>query len=188
MWYLQHFAFASFRNNPPLFLAFRTVTYQSIKVYLAGIRHYHIENGYQDPLRDNARLRYLCKGIKRHQGESTPRRKPISVKTLTNLQDNVAHLNHLSETDKLMVFCALSMAYYGFLRASEFTSPSPRYFNRKLHLCRENVHLAPHSSYLAVLIKASKTDPYRQSTKITIAATHTPTRPVKATKKYLKHT
>ena len=43
----------------------RHISYKTIKVYLVAIRLDHIENGYQDPTRDNL-LQLVCRGIRRH--------------------------------------------------------------------------------------------------------------------------
>ena len=75
------------------------------------------------------------------------------------------------------------MAFYGFLRANEFCSPSPHSFDPTATLRYSDLSLTHASAQL--LIKVSKTDPFRKTCTITVGATHTSTCPVAALHKYL---
>ena len=50
--------------NFAVFLA-KTVNSDTIKVYLAAVRHMHLVNGYDLPIAKLQRLRYILRGIKR---------------------------------------------------------------------------------------------------------------------------
>ena len=56
------------------------------------------------------------------------------------------------------------MAFFGFLRSSEFTVPSQSQFDPNVHLCLSDISLdSSHSPQIVqVNIKQSKTDPFRQ--------------------------
>ena len=53
-----------------VFLA-KTVNPETIKVYLAAVRHMHLVNGYDLPIAKFQRLHYISRGIKRIKGAST---------------------------------------------------------------------------------------------------------------------
>ena len=58
-----------------VFLA-KTVNPETIKVYLAAVRHMHLVNGYDLPIAKFQHLHYILRGIKRIKGASTPVAKP----------------------------------------------------------------------------------------------------------------
>ncbi len=58
-----------------------------------------------------------------------------------------------------MLWAAFCLAFYGFLRASEFTSTHPHSYQPDMVLRREDLQLSPAS--ISILIKCSKTDPFR---------------------------
>ena len=84
-----------------------------------------------------------------------------------------------------MFWSTFTLAFYGFLRASEFTCPTAYTFNSKLHLRTSDISVNDQQTAMSVLIKGSKTDKYRQSTTLHIAATSTSTCPVRDMQKYL---
>ena len=82
--------------------AYRSLSHASIMVYLAGVRHSHLERGYPDPTVDLPLLNYLCKGIRRHQGTSSSRavKKPITTQILLDLQQNLSQNHSLPSRNK----------------------------------------------------------------------------------------
>ncbi|XP_028412109.1 uncharacterized protein LOC114534837 [Dendronephthya gigantea] len=65
--------------------------------------------------------------------------------------------------DNVMLWAAFTLAFFRFLRCSEFTCNSP--FEPECHLSRNDIIFHPnilHSEYYDVLIKRSKTDPFRR--------------------------
>ena len=63
-----------------------------------------------------------------------------------------------------MLWAAMLTAFHEFLRVSEYTSSHVRQFDPLTTLCWTDVTIS--SSCITLLIKASKTDPFRQGTKI----------------------
>ena len=45
----------------------QTVAYSSMRVYLSAVRHFHLENGWGNPLKDIAQLDLLLRGAKRQK-------------------------------------------------------------------------------------------------------------------------
>ncbi len=91
----------------------------SIKVYLSAVRALHIEHGYSDPLVGCLRLQRVVKGIKRCKGSSADKRLPITPDIPTVIYRCLDY----SVYDDVLFWAACCLAYFGFLRSSEFTLP-----------------------------------------------------------------
>ena len=87
-------------------------------------------------------------------------------------------------TDKLMLWSSFTLAFYGVLQSSEFTSPSAFQFNPLVHLSTTDVSFTS-TGCLTLHLKASKTDPYRQGCSLLIAPSHRSVCAVRALRKYL---
>lgn len=85
--------------------------HSSIKVYLAAVRSLHNDYGFPDPLLNCLRLLHLLKGIEWVQGPVTPRRLPITIDHLREIQ----HSLDLSTRDNIMLWAAC--CFFGFLWA-----------------------------------------------------------------------
>ena len=131
-------------------------------------------------------FRYILKGIKRSQGNFTRTRFPITIQVLRHLKTALDQSRALSIHDKRMLWAAFCVAFYGFLRASEFCSLYTSSFDPSLTLCHSDLTLSSNAAHL--VIKASKTDPFRNSCTVTRGSTDTSTCPVAALHKYLQLT
>jgi hypothetical protein len=155
-----------------------------IKVYLSAIRALHIEQGFPDPLSGSLRLQQVLKGFKRCQGSSSDKRLPVTPAILCAIY---SHLD-LSQYDDVMFWAVCRLAYFGFLRSSEFTVPNGATFSQALHLSVHNIaadqHVAP--SRIQVNIKVSKTDPFCQGCILTLGQGRSPLCPVKAMLNFLE--
>ena len=82
---------------------------------------------------------------------------------------------------------ACSLAFYGFLRASEFLVDNLASFSRLRHLSPQDISVDSDvlPSCIRVGIKASKTDPFRVGCFIYIGSSHSPLCAVKAVLNYL---
>jgi len=152
------------------FLA-RTVKHATIRNYLAAVRNMHIVNGYGDPTQGKLVLQKVLRGILRCQGASRALRQPVSPQLLLAIKPLLR--SWLSEHDFVMIWAAFTLAYFGFLRCSEFTCPSVGSFNPHFHLARDDIGFHPsfhNPRYMRVVIKASKTDTFRQGSVLTIAS------------------
>ena len=162
-----------------------SLSYPTIKVYLAGVRLFHIENHVADPTKEAPLLQYLCTAIRRSKGDKTQTRHPITLPLLRAIKTELSNRESLVSCDKALYWAAFTLAFYGFLRASEYTAPNPTHFKKQLHLLRENVTV--NKDAMEVLIKGSKTDQFRKSTTLHLPRLGTDTCPVKAMKTFLRH-
>jgi len=136
---------------------------------LAAIRLDHIENGYEDPKRDNL-LQLVCRGIRRQQGDSQRKRLPITLNILRTLKEQLRQSSYTFQ-EKLMLWTAFTTAFYGFLRVSEYV----------------NLHwddVTHDEEQLAITLHQSKTDPFRRGVMVHIFKTASSTCPLNAFKRY----
>ena len=87
-----------------------------------------------------------------------------------------------------MIWAAMTLAFFGFLRLGELTFNSK--FNPDIHLTRDCVNFSPLTSgtaaeYITVRIKESKAHPFCLGHKITIVASHTEVCQVQAFQNYI---
>ena len=151
-----------------------SVQHSTIKLYLTALRLFHVEHSYTDPTKDCLL-----------QSTTTRPRLPITIQLLRDLKLALHNCTALTTPNKRMLWAAFCVAFYGFLRASKFCSPSSHTFDPASTLCHTDLTFTPAAANLC--IKASKTDPFRITCTITIGATHTSTCPVKALQNYLPH-
>ena len=159
---------------------FQHIKHSTIKTYLAGIRLYHIESGHADPTNDEL-VHYLCTGIKQLQGAT---RLPITINILKTLKHELHVSTSITVYNKRLLWAAFTLAFYGFLRVSEFVAPSLTQYAPQSNLTVRDTTLQHNQIHLH--IKQSKTNPFRASHTILIAATQTSTCPVRALHIYLK--
>ena len=142
------------------------VSYKTIKIYLAGIRLKHTEREFQDSTNDEL-PRLLCKGIKHSHGANRGTRLPITINILHTLKCKLREETSYSLLEKRLLWSAFTIAFYEFLRASEFTTPELTWS-----------HIQLHTDKVVVFIQQCKTDPFRQGHTMAIYATETSNCPV----------
>ena len=97
--------------------------------------------------------------------------------------------NRSLDIDTVMLWAAFSLAFFGFLRCSELTCNGQ--FDCTVHLMDEEIAFFPNITspqHMTVCIKKSKTDPFRQSSTITIARSQSNVCEVAATRDFLLQT
>ena len=169
------------------FLA-QTTKHATIKSYLAAVKHLHFKNNFELPLHKFTRLQYLLRGIKRSQGTSNYVRKPITPTHLNMFFSLLQPLHKPSHIDNKMLWAAICLAFFGFMRISEFTCD--KVFDPDIHLAATDIIFRPSFSNpesISVRLKSSKTDPFRQGILLTIGATKNNPCPVEAMKNYAPH-
>ena len=130
-------------------------------------------------------LEKCLKGLKRLKGEKLRDRRPITVKELEFLHAAL-HPQFTDSVDNVMLWAAFTLAFFGFLRCSEFTCNSP--FDATYHLSRTDIIFHPnilHAESYDVVIKRSKTDLFRRECRLTIGSSYDKLCPVRAMKTYL---
>ena len=163
-----------------------SIKHSSIKCYLAAVRHLHIRMGYKLDLTKFVRLQLVCRRVKRSQGDHPRVRLPITIHHL-HLFYALLAVPYTKHFDSLMVWAAMTLAFFGFLRLGELTCNSK--FSPEIHLAPRDVRFFPHQGnpdFMTLGIKASKTDPFRSGHTITIGKTGLPLCPISAMQKYLQ--
>ena len=158
------------------------VQYQTVKLYLAAIANFYVEQSM--PLRtDNMyQLHRILKGIKRTSSSQQRTRRPITIEILSQISD-LLRPAFSPELDTVMLWAAFTLAFFGFLRVSEFT-----YSSSKSFLAVKDIAFVPNihnPDYIQVRIKQSKTDPFRQGTTLTIAKSNSKVCAVIALRDYI---
>ena len=132
------------------------------------------------------RLQKVLAGIKRSQMPPTLTRYPITIQILISIY-NYFQPPQSCNVDHVMLWAAFTLAFFGFLRASEFTCNSSS-FDPTVHLCLRDITFIPNiesPNHMLVSIKQSKTDPFRKGCTLTIARSTTSVCSVMAMRDYL---
>ena len=102
----------------------KTIKHSSIKGYLAAVRQLHIRSGYELDLRKFGRLKLICRGMKRSQGDSCRIRLPVTINYLKLFFQFLA-IPATTNYDSSTIWAAMTLAFLGFLRLGEMTCNSP---------------------------------------------------------------
>ena len=158
-----------------------TLHHSSIKVYLSAVRSLHVDEGLPDPLVGCLQLRRVLRGIKRHQGSNQPKRQPITSDLMHVIHRSLDFSSH----NHTMLWAACCIGFFGFLRAGEFTVNAP--FDPAIHLSVNDIQADSLSNpkSFRILIKCSKTDPFRQGCFVYIGTGGQDLCPVRALVQYL---
>ena len=160
-----------------------------MKVYLSAIRHMQIAFRLPDPnISGMARLEQVLKGIKRSQAKKnqSPRaRLPITSDLMRKMRKILEQ--DKKDEDNIMVWAAMCLCFFGFLRAGEMTIPSESGFDAGAHLTYGDIAVdsVADPNTLRVRIKASKTDPFRKGIDVFLGRTHSQLCPVEAMMAFL---
>ena len=148
----------------------RTVRHSTIKIYLAAVRNLHISCGHGDPLMGKLLLKKVLRGILRYQGQRRILRQPVTPGILLAIRPILEAW--LGERDFPMIWAAFTLAFYGFLRCSEFTYPGVNSFRPQFDLGTDSVSFYPClvcPQHIVVTLRSSKTDFSRQGRSVVIA-------------------
>ena len=158
-------------------------------MYLSAIRFLHIAEGEADPFKPTLpRLHYILQGIKRSEAQKQVEKRPrlpVSPSILRKLK----HIweEESSQPNRIMLWAACCLGFFGFLRMGEMTVPSQEAYDPAVHLNKGDVAVddpaAP--SILRITIKQSKTDPFRKGINIFLGKTSSDLCPVAAILNYL---
>ena len=139
----------------------QTVSYDTVKLYLVAVQDLHRELNFPLYIEKMHRLKKVLTSIKRLVPSTKRDRFPITTQILTTIH-NYLHPALSTNLDHIMLWAAFTLAFFGFLRASEFTCNGP--FNPEVHLTSQDIIFHPDMqspSLMRVKITQSKTFPPR---------------------------
>ena len=153
---------------------------KSINNYLAGVQLFAAINGDPTKIKDLVKLHYVIRGIKRSQG-NWHKRAPKSPITTGQLNYILKYVNTRCNlhTGRMMT-AAILTAFFGLLRVSEYTTNTATTFDPDTDLCVNDVTINFHMRIIAISLKASKTDPFREGINVKFSATNQPLCPFMA--------
>ena len=165
------------------------IAHTTNKVYLAAICHLHVSVGmiqtYNQQL--SPYLDLVMKGIKKEQLHGKPQRQclPITFSIMASIHTVLACTPN--DYHSIMMWAACCMAFFGFLRCSEFTVASLQEFDPEVHLTIKDIAIDKkvEPSVVRVTIKQSKTDPFWQGINLFLGVTEHAVCPVKTILPYL---
>ena len=135
----------------------RSLAPSSIAVYVAAVASLHRSAGLRDPTRHNPLLQLAKRGARRVRGPpASPPHRLITAQVLADLLAALKHFHPLCQHDWHMLAAAFSLAFYGFIRISEFTLPSLNRFDAWVHASAASICWG--KEYLTFHIRQSKTD------------------------------
>ena len=155
--------------------------FDTIKLYLAGIRFHYIKSNNTDILLNTLQLTYILRALKKRQCNfSRGLRLPITFTVLNDLCTCLSRGLFSTFVDS-MLLAAFTAAFYGFLRCGEFTvSPLST-----VHPLIADVSFEPDLSKFSLVLRSSKTDTFSKGVTIHIFNSH-PLLPVSKMSNYLK--
>lgn len=160
------------------------ISHSTIKLYLCGIRFQYLMTNVPSPFSDDTgrhvlRLQMILKAVKKNCPRSVLRRYPITASVLTKICVTLKHGLFTPYTD-FMLHTVCTVAFFGFLRCGEFTCLST--FDPAINLCVGDVYFT--SDRAILLLKASKTDPFRRGITISLFNTELGVNPYPLLKQY----
>ena len=160
------------------------VAYKSIRVYLCGVQFWSKLCGGWVLIEHMPRLEYVLRAIRRVQGNSFAR--PVRTPITWRLLKSICRYIVLTELpfDRDMWLAAVLLAFFGLLRVSEYTSPSPACLSEDA-LSFRDVTICWQRRIAFVHIKKSKTDPFRLGVTIRVSALAHPLCPVRALERFI---
>ncbi len=142
----------------------------TIKSYLAAVRHLQIAEGFPEPgqYASLAKLRLVATGIQKEAS-----RPP--------------HIRLPADQDTIMLWAACCIAFFGFFRIGELTTPSDNSFDPRVHLSFGELAIVnpQNPSAVRIHLKQSKTDQLRKGIDVFVGRTNDDLCPVAAMLAYV---
>ena len=151
-----------------------------VKIHISSMKHFAalLVGQHKPPF---PRLYMLVRSIKR-QSKKSPKRIPVTLNRLKAIHTHLASKSW-SFADKIMLWAAVTTAFFGFLRSSEYCSPQTKKFDPETTLCFEDITYKHPNIYIN--IKASKTDPFREGCTICLSPSYADVCPVQNLLSYI---
>ena len=112
-------------------------------------------------------------------------RRPITIQLTRRIK--MALLQEPHSYDNILLWATCCIAFFSFLKCSEFTVPSIQEYDPSAHLSYDDVSIdcRDSPSVVQIHIKQSKTDPFRKSVYLCLGKTDSDVCPVKAILPYM---
>lgn len=113
----HHFASLPASENTTIrFVAAHSLlcSYSTLKVYIAAIRHFHLEFGFSNPLISCDRLAIVLRGVQRTQSKKSKAKLPICFDLLQQLIQILEQAVSIAPHDKAMYKAAFTLASLAF--------------------------------------------------------------------------
>lgn len=164
----------------------------TIRCNLAAVRHHQIACGLGDPgVPTMSRLEYILQGVRRVEAEQGNKLRtqgqPITLSILLKLFSVWSRLESSALPKAKMLWTAGCLAFCGFLRVGEFTSPGVHTFDNNIHLTLQDISVdhPQHPSVMYVTLKQSKTDQLKNGVTLVLGKTNQVLCPVSSMMSYL---
>ena len=161
----------------------QTLVYNSVRTYLAGVRHLHVVNSASNPLQDKLMQTTTCIG--RHPQMAGGTHLPITPLVLRAIKKVLDAAS--TDYQNILLWAACCVRFFWFMRSGEFTLTSTTAFNPTCHLSVQDVAIDSHlnPTLVQLHLKQSKTDQFCQGAFIYLSRTGTDLCPFSALLAYL---
>jgi len=149
------------------------IGYSSIKVHLCAVRHLYVLNGFGEILANKPRLQLTLRGIRKIHSLPRRNRIPLTADKLHMIGGVIARGLFGPHLDSLL-WAAICLGFFGALRCGEFTTKKSDSSEEECLLVGDTAFLKDkklNKCYLALTLKSSKTDPFRQGCQLLLFAT-----------------
>ena len=160
------------------------------KTYLSGQQRYlsFCESGDRTPAPVSEETYYVLRGVKREEalkGGSGRERLPMTPPILSLMKG--VWKKESRQQDTIMLWAAVCLGFFGFLRSGEMTVPSDTGYNPAVHLSRCDIAVndVMKPTVIRVTLKQSKTDLFKKGVYLFLGRTATDLCPVTAMLSYL---
>lgn len=154
----------------------------TVRCYLAAVRHLHVVKGLPNPLERKLRLDLVLKGIKRCKPGRKDLRLPVTPLILRKMREELAKV---PDHDNKMMWAAMCMAFFGFMRSGEFTVSPQGDTSRVLALADVSVDNREDPRMVNLRLRHSKTDQFGEGVTISLARNDSDLCPVAAVLAYI---
>ena len=154
----------------------------TIRCYLAAVRHLHVIRGLPSPTEKKLKLDLVLRGIQRRRPTRRDTRLPITPLILRIAR---RELERSPEQDSKMMWAAMCIGFFGFMRTGEFTVTNTSETERILGIADVSVDSRENPRLVSLHLRYSKTDQFGEGVRISLARNDTELCPVAAVLAYI---
>ena len=170
-------------------LANSGLAYQTIKTYLAAVRHAQITRGLPKPKRNESmpKLKVVENGVRKIRAVNKTARPRLPITPTILRQIQALWLPKANEFTCIMLWAVACTCFFGFFRLGELVVPTGQSFDARLHLSVLDIVADNPDSprLLQIHLRRSKTDQFHAGTNVCIGRTGDDLCPVAALMAYM---